>query len=137
MRPPDRLLDSDRAALETLLKRDTDAVRASDWDALTALYAPDAVRMPPNQPAITGRDAIGAFHAQFPRVESFTFTLIELDGRGDLAWYRGAYALTFATSDTTPAITDSGKLMAVLRKRPDGSWLTVADIWNSDLAVGR
>jgi len=134
---PTGLLETDRAAIMALLEKDTQAGRASDWNALTALYATDAVRMPPNQPTVTGRDAIRAFHGQFPKLDSFAFSLIELDGRGDLAWYRGKYAMSFTLPGTKQSMADSGKLVAVLRKQPDGSWLTVADIWNSDLPVGR
>ena len=131
----DGLLDADRVALLAMIEEDTRAAQSSDWDALTGLYAPDAVRMPPNQPTIAGREAIRSYHAEFPQLDSFDFTLLELDGRGDLAWYRGAYTMTFTVPGTTDAVTDSGKVVAILRKQADGSWLTIADIWNSDLPL--
>ena len=131
------LSERDRAALKAVLDKDTQAARSGDMEALTALYAADAIRMAPNQPAITGLEAIRAYHKQFPPMSKFAFTVTELDGRGDVAWYRGNYALTFTPPGATASVSDTGKLIAILRKQPDGSWLTVADIWNSDLPPPR
>jgi ketosteroid isomerase-like protein len=30
---------------------------------------------------------------------------------------------------------ESGKYVVILQKQPDGSWLVVVDIWNSDLPL--
>lgn len=68
-------------------------------------------------------------------MSAFSLTPIEIDGRGDLAYERGTYALTIAASGTTPAMPDHGKYLTVRRKQADGSWLITADIFNSDVPL--
>jgi len=89
--------------------------------------------MPPNEPAIQGRAAIRRWLEQFPPIQSFSFRLTDLQGRGDMAFMRGAYAFTVAPPGATSTVSDSGKILIVLRKQVDGSWPRVADAWNSDL----
>jgi steroid delta-isomerase-like uncharacterized protein len=48
-----------------VMDRVTDAVMRGDREALTALYAPDAVAETPDRGTISGRDAIAAYLAEF------------------------------------------------------------------------
>ena len=134
--PPAGLSSSDSAALRSLAERDAEWVRARDWSTLVALYEDSAVRMPPNAPAFHGRDANRAFLEQFPPVSAFDFRLVDLDGQSGLAYMHGAWTITVTPPGTHP-VTDSGKILIVFRKQADGSWLRVADAWNSDLPVAR
>jgi ketosteroid isomerase-like protein len=87
--------------------------------------------MPPNQPSIQGRDEIRRWLEQLPAINSFSFRLQDLRGNGELAFMRGVYSITFTLPDGT-TVTDFGKTLLAFEKQPDGSWLCVADIWNSD-----
>ena len=123
----------DQAALRSIAQRDSAIVLARNWDALAAEYAEDAVRLPPNQPPVQGRAAIRRWLDQLPPITSFSFHLDELHGTGSLAYLRGSYTITVAPSGAAP-ISDAGKELIVLRRQADGSWLRVADAWNSNLA---
>jgi ketosteroid isomerase-like protein len=103
--------------------------------ANAAEYTENAVFMPPNQPAVEGRAAIRAWLAGFPPMSAFSLTVLDIDGRGDLAYERGTYALTMAASGKTPAMSDHGKYLAVRRRQADGSWLMSADMFNSDVPL--
>jgi len=48
---------------------------------------------------------------------------------------RGTWTLAIAAAGRTPAIEDHGKFLEVRRKQADGSWLMVADIFNSDVPL--
>src|SRR4051812_769774 len=48
------LTAQDSVALRKIAERDAPIVLSRDWDALAAEYAEDAVRMPPNSPAVQG-----------------------------------------------------------------------------------
>jgi ketosteroid isomerase-like protein len=126
------LSDKDRAALRAFADRDAELVMTRNWDALAAEYAADAVRMPPNQPTVQGREAIRRWLEQLPPITSFSFRLVDLKGRGDLAFLRGAYSIAFTPPGAAPA-SDTGKILVVFQKQTGGSWLRVADAWNSDL----
>ena len=134
---PRGLSHQDRAALQGIADRDTLIVRARDWAALTAEYTENAVRMPPNGPVVQGRDAIRKFLEQTPPLAAFEFHLVDLDGDGELAFMRGNFSMTFTLPGAAKPISDSGKILVVLRKQPDGSWLRVADAWNSSLSPSK
>lgn len=127
---------ADSAALRELAERDAAWVRAGAWDTLVALYEENAVRLPPNGPALRGRAANRAWLEQFPPVTAFGFRLVDFDGQGGLAYMHAAWTVTVAPPGA-PTLTDSGKILIVFRKQADGRWLRVADAWNSDLPLAR
>lgn len=107
------------------------AALANDANALANLYAEDAVLMFPNEPAVMGLDAIrNRLGADTYRAMTLTVTAIE--GRSDLAYSRGTYTITFQPGSEGDFIDDTGKWLVVQRKQADGSWLNIADIYNSD-----
>lgn len=126
----------DLAELHSYAANDSALVMSRNWDALTAEYAPDAVRMPPNQPSIQGREEIRRWLEQLPPISSFSFRLQDLRGSCELALMRGVYSITFALPDGT-TVDDCGKTLLAFQKQPGGSWLCVTDIWNSDLSLPR
>lgn len=121
----------DRAALRSFAQRDASIVLARDWDALASEYTSDAVRMPPNEPAVQGRVEIRRWLDQLPPIRNFTFELLDLQGNGDVAFMRGRWSI-IVTPPNASSISDAGKILVVFRKQADGSWLRVADAWNSD-----
>ena len=134
---PRGLSNQDQTALHAIADRDTLLVRARDWASLTAEYAENAVRMPPNGPTVQGRDAIRKFLEQTPPLAAFEFHLVDLDGDGELAFMRSNFSMTFTLPGAAKPISDSGKILVVLRKQSDGSWLRVADAWNSNLSPSK
>jgi ketosteroid isomerase-like protein len=130
------LSEQDLAAVRSVATRDSAIVMARNWDALAAEYTTDAVRMPPNQPPVQGRDAIRRWLELTPPITKFSFHLVDLQGAGSFAFLRGSYTMTVAPPGGAP-VSDSGKELVVLRRQADGSWLRVVDAWNSDLPVVR
>lgn len=120
------------AAIRSLFESHVQNVLASDWAADAALHTEDAVRLPPNGAAIRGRAAIQAALAQVDTVLDFTHSIVEIDGRGDMAYAWVAYSLTSVLKGSAKSIMDTGKALLILRKQQDGSWLFFRVIWNSD-----
>lgn len=108
---------------------------AKDWDAVVTYYTTDAVIMPPNQPAVQGRDAIREWYARFPPVEEVELPIVNIGGSGDVAFVRGTYSLTIRIEGAPEPITDTGKNLAVWRRQENGSWKMVVDTFNSDLPL--
>ena len=131
---PAELSEEDIAAIEASAQAWLDAVRASDWPAVAAMYTDDAVFMPPNEPAVVGRDSILAWFEAFPPIGDVDIEVVEIDGRGELVYVRGTYELTITPEGLGP-IADSGKWLEIRRKQADGSWPLSRDIFNSDLAL--
>lgn len=124
----------DQTAIRTVSDRFSQLMLARDFDSLVGLYTEDAVFMPPHQPAVQGRSALRSWMAGFPNVSRFSLTIDEIDGRADLAYVRGSYAMTLHPEGAPGPIDDRGKYIEIRKRQPDGSWLLAADIFNSDKA---
>ena len=129
------LADEDVAAIRASTEAYLQAWRSGDWAALTGLHTEDAIVMPPNESAIQGRDAIQAWNEPDPPPIEANLTIVEIDGRGDLAYVRGTYTLTYEPIGEPGPIQDTGKYIEIRRKQQDGSWLISIDIFNSDLPL--
>ena len=124
----------DVAAIKNLDSKWNTAVNAGDAAALANLHTDDAIRMPPNQPAVVGKEAIqSSFQTIF---EQFTGKLTlspeEVEVVGDWAFARGTYAGTRTPKAGGEPTEDNGKYLAIFLRQPDGSWKHYRGIWNSD-----
>ena len=131
------LSEQDKAAIRKVVD---DAAKIpvapkADYAAYVALYyAEDATVLASNMPPVQGRAAIQAMLSSFPPMSEFRTDIVDLDGRGDLAYVRGNYTLT-VNPPGAPAMTDKGKYVEVWKKGADGMWKVNYDSWSSDLPV--
>ena len=120
--------DADRA-IRAGVARWVELIKARDSDGIADLYAADAVAMPPNQPIVSGRDAIREFWRATVQIPELSLTFepqqIDVSSSGDLAIDRGTYRLNGHELD------ESGKYIEVWRKVGD-DWKVAANIYNSD-----
>jgi uncharacterized protein (TIGR02246 family) len=128
---PASLPASDLAAISANSADWLKAVRAKDWAAVAATYTTDGMLMPPNEPAVVGRDAIRAWFAAFPALVSMEVQDAEVGGCCDVAYVRGTYRLAF-TPPGAGTVHDTGKYIEIRRKQPDGTWLKLRDMFSSD-----
>jgi uncharacterized protein (TIGR02246 family) len=101
------------------------ASNEGDAEALTALYADDAVLLPPDHEPVHGREAIGEFWRQGTDTGLEVSTL-RLEVGGDVAYLVGQYHLP----PTEQEEADSGQYVLCLKRQADGAWRLTADIWN-------
>lgn len=132
---PAKLSETDIAALRAGVDSIEAQILGHRDSAAAAHYTANAVFMPPNQPAVEGRAAILAWFTGGPPMSAFTLTATEIDGSGDLAYVRGTWTFAAPAAGKTPAIEDHGKFLEIRRRQADGSWLMVADIFNSDVPL--
>ncbi len=126
---------SEIEAAEALLNQWITAVNAGDLDAWSATLADDATVMPPNEPAVTGKEAlgpwmVGAFFDPFNVQLSATFE--DVQPSGDWVLTRGSYELSLAPKDGGQVIEDSGKSVAIFKRQPDDSFKYAIVMWNSN-----
>lgn len=109
------------------------AYNAHDVDAISALYADDAVLSAPGAPSARGAAAIQqAFQKDIAAatkagVSNNAGTNEELGVSGDLAWEWNTYSAT----DKSGKVVEKGKYVTVFERR-NGKWVIIRDIWNSD-----
>jgi uncharacterized protein (TIGR02246 family) len=112
-------------------------VRAANAQAIVdSFYAPDAVGMAPNMPALHGREALRQFWAGFLTTGAIDLVLTSdhvTQPSDDVAVERGHYDLSIATKDAQ-TVKDKGKYL-VMWKKTNGRWWAVEDIFNSDMPL--
>jgi uncharacterized protein (TIGR02246 family) len=110
------------------------AFNAGDASAAVALVMDDAVDLPPNRPAVIGREAIRSFvQSDFDTFTmNFADEIVEVEVAGDLAVIWSNYTVTLTPKDDGEPIENTGKWLKVLKRQPDGSWKFSRNIWNSD-----
>lgn len=128
--PAVRSPERERAMLERLL---ADYVRANadeDPDALAALYADDALLLPPEEGVVEGADSIRAFWAGNME-PGLVVTPVRVEVNGDAGVIVGRYTVP----EHAGAPADSGKCVLMFR-RSGLNWRIVTDIWNSSTPTG-
>lgn len=109
------------------------AVLAGDARAVAAMYADDAVELPPCVAVAKGRAAVERFYrGQFEqaRVTGFTLSPIEATVDGNSAYDLGTYERRVSLP-TGQTISDVGRYLVVLR-RTNGEWKVAYAIYNAD-----
>lgn len=116
--------------------RDADAAWSSaagsrDLDRTVSFYSEDALVLPPNEPAVTGKDGVRKLWKEF--LDSITAirwraTRVEMATSGDMAVLTGIYELTMKDGSK-----DVGKYCEVWKQKSDGSWKCGIDMFSSDI----
>lgn len=130
----------DKAAAEAEIRSGDSAffsaVRAKDANGVANTYSDDAVSMPPNSPAMRGREAIRKGNEDFMKTPGFTMVggteTIKFSADGGMAYATGKYTATYTDAKGKP-VTEEGKYLEVLEK-VDGKWKVVADAYNANAA---
>ena len=124
-----------RRAIEDATAKGVAAFNSGNPRALAAIYAADALFMPPNAKTLDGTKDISdgwqaAWDAGFRNIRIATSDVMV---RGDLAVETGTWS-----GDIQPAaaggapLHDNGKYIVVWQRVANGKWLVVRDIYNSD-----
>lgn len=114
------------APLEAMTPTWEAAFNGNDAEGLGALYAEDAVLLPPNAPAENGRKAIVEAHANDGSV---SLDLIDRESwiSGNVGYKRGDYVMKAGD-----AVIDKGRYVEIWKKI-NGEWKIHRDIYNSSL----
>ena len=123
-------------AIRENVARWVELIKAGDSDGVSELYEADAVAMPPNQPIVSGKEAIRLFWRSTVQIPDLSLTFepqrIDVAASGDLAIDRGTYRLSGKPDGQK--LDDFGKYIEVWRRVGD-EWKVAANIYNSDKAA--
>ena len=129
-----------RAAIEAVARSWESWNTAGQADSIASLFADQGRMLPPNEPAVVGRDAINAFQAQQFAMGQSTLRIIveDVQANGPVAVARGTYTFDLTPGPNAPAgmtaIADTGKW--VERLTLAGTKWEVNDlIWNSNIPL--
>jgi uncharacterized protein (TIGR02246 family) len=121
-------LAQDRATIERLNQRFTEAFAKGDFTTVAAMYTEDAYLLPPGANIIKGRAGIQAFWAEAGNgIENVELTIVDIRPLGtEAAREVGTFRLKTKGQEPT-AIT--GKYVVVWQK-VGNDWRLATDIWN-------
>jgi uncharacterized protein (TIGR02246 family) len=123
---------ADEAAIRAQTTNWIKAYNGGDAKAVAALYADDAILMPPGAPRVKGRAAILEFFTKDIAGSKAGGAVFAIDPKteagvsGNMGWESGTYVVT-----VKGATVETGKFLSVSRKQ-DGKWLYLRDTWNAD-----
>jgi ketosteroid isomerase-like protein len=134
------LKPGDRQEIATIPERFVKRALNGDWDGVAELYHPAAIHMPPDQPAVEGREAIR--HALSRtlgdeggvRLEDFSVSIREAEGIGDLVYVRATYRLKISVTvgDEGKSIEQQGPYINILRRDEEGHWRIYRQMYGRD-----
>jgi ketosteroid isomerase-like protein len=100
-------------------------------DSIAAVFALDAIQMPPNMAPLVGRDSVRAFWTNNLKTGKWHFDLStdEVVVSDSLAVERGRYTLKVVAGPQAryPSFDDQGNYLALWRRESDGNWRIVWD----------
>ena len=123
---------ADEAAIRAQTTSWGKAYNGGDAKAVAALYAEDALLLPPGASGVSGRAAILAFFTRDIASSAAAGAVFVLDPKtdvgvsGNIGWESGKYKVT-----VKGAVVETGKFLSVSRKN-NGKWLYLRDTWNAD-----
>jgi ketosteroid isomerase-like protein len=123
---------AEERAIRDISARQNEWFVARDTVAIGALYAPDAVLLPPNRPRVAGADSIRhgfAVSAEGSTGLRLTAGSVVVAASGDLAIEDGTW--TWQGPGPQGEVRDEGKYLVVWVKR-GGEWKMLRDIFNGD-----
>jgi uncharacterized protein (TIGR02246 family) len=108
------------------------AYNGGDAKAVAALYAEDALLLPPGASGVSGRAAILEYFTKDIADSKAAGAVMALNPKTDvgvssnMGWESGTYKVA-----VKGAVVETGKFLSVSRKK-DGKWLYIRDTWNAD-----
>ena len=126
---------ADEAAIRRWHQEVEDAVNNEDYAAYSSHWAEDMIWMPPNMPPMYGKDNfLEMFKNSFKHynVEQ-KVTVEEVVVSGVIAFSRIFSKEKFIPKGDAKAMENDGKNIFTFRRDPDGSWLGVHCVWNSNI----
>lgn len=125
----------DRNAKELIAVDDdwSNAAVAKDVDRVASFYAQDAIVFPPDEPIAVGNVAARKVWASYFADPSYqiSWKTTSAEVVKDTGWTAGTFQDSSKGSDGK-TVAKNGKYVCVWRKRADGKWKAIRDIWNYD-----
>jgi len=129
------LSDEDIAAINALGPEFVKIVTEGlfDLDSLLELFTDDMVMIGPEIPAMEGKEAYRAWIEPLNvKMTEASFDFRDVGGSGDVAYVYMNYDESYTMEGQDAPIEDTGNVLAILQRQPDGSWLFSHWMWAPD-----
>lgn len=128
---------ADVKAIKEWIKRYCATVTAGDIDAYRAFWTEDVVWLPPNGQTVKGIEACmehnRPYFEDYQSVE--TMTVEEIKIGNPISFVRVNYTCVGKPKAEGKPFKEDGKGIFLLKRKPDGSWVSTHCVWNSNLPL--
>jgi len=126
--------EADLKAISEVREQEIAAVNAGDVEGFLTVLTEDVIAMPPNEPAIIGKDAVGSWtQSLLDQVAvQAEYTSSDIVVAGDWAFEHFSGNLTMTLKAGGEPIVETLKGIHIYQRQADGSWRIAWDTWNSD-----
>jgi len=122
-----------KAEIRASMSQSVSAFEQGDLEGILRVYAPDAVVLPPNSPAVQGIPAIRQLWKSLLAAgyRNAAFQFDQIMHWGDIALVIGRYTVQIFT---VPGVleVDRGRYVAHWRRTADGLYRVTLSLWSSD-----
>jgi uncharacterized protein (TIGR02246 family) len=120
-------------AIRKLSRARAEAFNNGDAAGIAVHFTENAILMPPGKASMTGREAVeGYYQSIFDEYHTDLFSEYrEVWVEGDLAYGRGYARVKLIPQRGGDTIFSESEYINILKRQPDGKWMTTHDIWNS------
>ncbi len=128
---------ADVEAINEIWNQYASAINTGDFDLWISLWEDDGIQMPPDAPAVFGKEQILVVNEKKfePFEVNVTINNDEVQIDGDLAFSRGTGTTSLTLKAGGETVSMIGKYLTILRKQKDGSWKIYCDCFNSDMPI--
>jgi ketosteroid isomerase-like protein len=126
--------EADLAAIAAFNVRYLKAINDGDFAALSKLTNADHVMIAPNSLPIVGKAANDQLNRRATEQVNIveTWTPVETEISGDLAYQRGTYVVIATPKAGGNARTIKGSFLRIYKRQQSGEWWMTHDTFNSD-----
>jgi len=130
-------VEADIQAIRNITEEWQIAINAGDLDTLMSFYSEDAIKIPPNEPAVRGKDAIqSGYQKLFERnIRQEKHVVADIKISGDLAVTNTTWTLPGITEKVEGPSKPTGNWIRIFGKQPDGAWKIIYMMWSDESLV--
>jgi uncharacterized protein (TIGR02246 family) len=130
-------VEADIQAIKNIVAEWEAAVNTGDTDKIMSLYANNSIRIPTNQPAIKGKEAIRSSYQQLFDKYNFQdkYLVEDVNVGGDLAVAHIIWSTVVTPKAGGEPIIANGHWIMNLKKQPDGAWNCIYTIFSDESLV--
>ncbi|MDX1640749.1 MAG: DUF4440 domain-containing protein [Balneolaceae bacterium] len=120
-------------AINEIREREEIGAEAGDVELLLSLRTDDFISIPPNQPPVEGKKAVGEFLTEIHEQTDTELTFIsdEIIIAGDWAYDRGTLEGIVTPENDGEPVNIEGVYLFILKRQVDNSWKYSRAMWSS------
>jgi uncharacterized protein (TIGR02246 family) len=128
---------ADIQAIRNITEKWQVAINAGDLDTLMSFYSEDAIKIPPNEPAVRGKDAIRSGYEKLfeKNIRQEKHVVADIKISGDLAVTNTTWTLPGITEKAEGPSKPTGNWIRIFGRQPDGSWKIIYMIWSDESLI--